>query len=70
MREETSTPTVTVGSEETWATELEPGQEVEVVREVQGLGTPVTTREVITTLPVVAVGLLEVLVVEEVVEVT
>ena len=65
MREETSTPTVTVGSEETWATELEPGQEVEVVREVRGLGTPVTTREVITTLPVVAVGVLEV--VEEVV---
>ena len=69
MREETSTPTVTVGWEEIWATE--PG--LEVVREVRGLDTPVTTREVITTRPVIVVvvvlELVVVLVELEVVEV-
>ena len=59
MREEISTPTVTVGWEEIWATE--PG--LEVVREVRGLDTPVTTREVITTRPVIVVEVLELVVV-------
>ena len=57
VRGETSILTVTVVWEEIWATELaleaEEEEEEEVVREVRGLGTPGTTREVITR-PVVA----------------
>ena len=56
VRGETSILTVTVVWEEIWATELAleaEEEEEEVVREVRGLGTPGTTREVITR-PVVA----------------
>ena len=59
VRGETSILTVTVVWEEIWATELaleaeaEEEEEEEVVREVRGLDTPGTMREVITR-PVVA----------------